>query len=39
MFKDRHIEADLFDLFIKEQIYLDYAKNELAPHQVDRLDF
>jgi hypothetical protein len=39
MVKDRHIEADLFDLFIKERIYLDYAKNELAPHQVDRLDF
>jgi HD-GYP domain-containing protein (c-di-GMP phosphodiesterase class II) len=39
MVKDRHIEADLFDLFIKEQIYLDYAKNELAPHQVDQLDF
>jgi HD-GYP domain-containing protein (c-di-GMP phosphodiesterase class II) len=39
MVRDRHIDAELFDLFIKERIYLDYAKNELAPHQVDQLDF
>ncbi|HUH67258.1 MAG TPA: HD domain-containing phosphohydrolase [Syntrophales bacterium] len=35
MVKDNHIDADLFELFVKERIYLDYAKRELAPHQID----
>jgi HD-GYP domain-containing protein (c-di-GMP phosphodiesterase class II) len=29
MVKDGHIDKDLFEFFIKEQIYLDYAKKEL----------
>lgn len=39
MVKDRHIDADLFDLFIKERIYLDYAQKELTPQQVDKVEF
>jgi HD-GYP domain-containing protein (c-di-GMP phosphodiesterase class II) len=39
MVKDRHIDADLFDLFIRERIYLDYAMRELDPLQVDQPDF
>jgi HD-GYP domain-containing protein (c-di-GMP phosphodiesterase class II) len=35
MVKDRHIDADLYELFIKEKIYDDYAKRELAPQQID----
>ncbi|MCX7634120.1 MAG: GAF domain-containing protein [Syntrophales bacterium] len=35
MVKDRHLDADLFDLFVKERIYEDYAKRELSPHQLD----
>jgi HD-GYP domain-containing protein (c-di-GMP phosphodiesterase class II) len=35
MVKDKHIDADLFELFIKERIYLDYARRELTPHQID----
>jgi HD-GYP domain-containing protein (c-di-GMP phosphodiesterase class II) len=31
MVKDQHIDADLFELFIGEKIYEDYAKQELAP--------
>jgi HD-GYP domain-containing protein (c-di-GMP phosphodiesterase class II) len=39
MVKDGHIDKDLFDLFIKEKIYLDYAKKELLPQQIDNVDF
>lgn len=39
MVKDEHIDQDLFDLFIKENIYLDYAHKELSPQQIDKVDF
>jgi HD-GYP domain-containing protein (c-di-GMP phosphodiesterase class II) len=35
MAKDKHIDTDLYELFIKEKIYDDYAKKELAPQQID----
>jgi HD-GYP domain-containing protein (c-di-GMP phosphodiesterase class II) len=35
MAKNKHIDADLFELFIKEKIYADYAKRELAPQPTD----
>jgi HD-GYP domain-containing protein (c-di-GMP phosphodiesterase class II) len=35
MVKDNHIDKDLFELFIKERIHLDYARKELTPHQID----
>ena len=35
MVKDNHIDRDLFELFIKERIHLDYAKKELTPNQMD----
>jgi HD-GYP domain-containing protein (c-di-GMP phosphodiesterase class II) len=35
MVKDQHIDADLFDLFMKEKIYSEYAARELAPQQID----
>ncbi len=35
MVKDRHIDADLFDLFVKERIHIDYARQELPERQVD----
>ena len=38
MVKDGHIDKDLFDLFISEKIYLDYAKKELSPQQIDILE-
>ena len=38
MVKDGHLDKDLFDLFINEKIYLDYAKKELSPPQIDILD-
>jgi HD-GYP domain-containing protein (c-di-GMP phosphodiesterase class II) len=35
MVSDRRIDPDLFDLFKREGIYLDYARRELAPQQID----
>ncbi len=32
---DQHIDADLFDVFIKQKVYLDYAKRYLNPEQTD----
>jgi HD-GYP domain-containing protein (c-di-GMP phosphodiesterase class II) len=33
-----HIDPDLFDVFIREKVYLDYAKQFLAPEQIDEVD-
>jgi HD-GYP domain-containing protein (c-di-GMP phosphodiesterase class II) len=38
MKEDNHIDPDLFDLFIRERIYLDYAKQFLEPEQMDEVD-
>jgi response regulator RpfG family c-di-GMP phosphodiesterase len=35
MVKDNHIDRNLFELFIKERIHLDYARKELPPNQID----
>jgi HD-GYP domain-containing protein (c-di-GMP phosphodiesterase class II) len=35
MVNDRHIDPDLFDLFKRDGIYIDYARRELAPQQID----
>ncbi|MBO8131397.1 MAG: GAF domain-containing protein [Candidatus Marinimicrobia bacterium] len=39
MAKDRHIDPNLFELFKKEKIYLDYAKKYLYDWQIDKTDF
>jgi HD-GYP domain-containing protein (c-di-GMP phosphodiesterase class II) len=33
-----HIDPDLFDVFIREKVYLDYAHKFLAPEQIDDVD-
>jgi len=33
-----HIDPDIFDVFIKNQVYLDYAQEFLDPEQVDEID-
>ncbi len=33
-----HIDPDLFDVFMREKVYLDYAKRFLAPEQIDDVD-
>lgn len=35
---DNHIDPDLFDLFIREKIYLRYAEQFLEPEQLDAVD-
>ena len=33
-----HVDPDLFDVFIREKVYLDYARQFLAPEQIDEVD-
>lgn len=33
-----HIDPDLFDVFIREKVYLDYARQFLATEQIDEVD-
>ncbi len=33
-----HIDPDLFDVFIREKVYLTYAKQFLEPEQIDQVD-
>ncbi len=33
-----HIDPDLFDVFIREKVYLDYAEQFLDPEQIDDVD-
>lgn len=35
---DNHIDPDIFDLFIREKIYLAYAERFLEPAQIDAVD-
>jgi HD-GYP domain-containing protein (c-di-GMP phosphodiesterase class II) len=35
---DNHIDPDVFDLFIREKIYLKYAEKFLEPAQIDEVD-
>lgn len=36
---DHHIDPDLFDVFLRERVYLSYARQFLAPEQIDRIDW
>lgn len=38
MAKDRHVDADLFRLFLSSGVYLQYAKEHLAAEQLDEVD-
>lgn len=35
---DNHIDPDLFDVFIKEKVYEEYAAEFLKPEQMDQID-
>lgn len=35
---EHHIDPDLFDIFIREKVYLDYAEKFLSPEQIDVID-
>ena len=34
-----HIDPDLFDVFLRERVYLTYAQQFLDPRQIDRIDW
>jgi HD-GYP domain-containing protein (c-di-GMP phosphodiesterase class II) len=36
--KDKHIDPDLFDLFLSSGVYLRYAERYLRPEQIDEVD-
>lgn len=38
MKKDKHIDADLFDLFLKSGVYRQFADKYLAPEYIDEVD-
>lgn len=35
MQKDNHIDADIFDIFIRSNLFMEYAVSELRPEQID----
>lgn len=35
---DNHVDPDLFDLFIRQKVYLEYARQFLEPEQFDEVD-
>lgn len=35
---DNHIDPDLFDVFMHDQVYLTYARQYLSPKQIDAID-
>lgn len=38
MKKDNHIDPDLFDVFLREKVWLEYANSFLLPEQIDEVD-
>ena len=38
MVKEQHVDADVFALFLRSGVYLDYARRFLPPAQIDRVE-
>ena len=38
MKKDKHIDADVHDLFLKNRLFYDYAEKEMAQSQIDEVE-
>ena len=38
MTRDGHLDPDLFDVFVLEKVYLDYARRFLETAQIDAID-
>ena len=38
MKKDKHIDPDIFDVFVRDKVYLRYAKAFLATSQIDEVN-
>ena len=39
MKEERHIDPDLFDVFVRERIFQTYAERYLVPEQIDEIDW
>jgi len=39
MKKDGHVDPDLFDIFLRERVFLEYAKRFLDPDKIDKVDW
>jgi HD-GYP domain-containing protein (c-di-GMP phosphodiesterase class II) len=35
---NNHVDPDLFDIFVREKVYLRYAREFLDPDQIDEVD-
>ena len=35
---DNHVDPDIFEIFVREKVYLDYARRFLEPEQIDDID-
>ncbi len=35
---DHHIDPDIFEVFVREEVYMDYARRFLEPEQMDEVD-
>jgi HD-GYP domain-containing protein (c-di-GMP phosphodiesterase class II) len=38
MNKDRHIDPELFELFLRSGVYREYAEKFMRPEQIDEID-
>jgi HD-GYP domain-containing protein (c-di-GMP phosphodiesterase class II) len=36
---DHHVDPDLFEVFLRERVYREYAERYLDPHQIDEIDW
>ncbi|RUO39404.1 phosphohydrolase [Aliidiomarina taiwanensis] len=38
MVENKHLDPDLFNLFVEKKVYLQYAEKHLQPEQIDQVD-
>lgn len=38
MVENKHLDPDLFNLFVEHKVYMEYAKKHLQPEQIDEID-
>ena len=38
MVNDKHIDPDLFELFVRHSVYLEYGREYLSPEMIDDVD-
>ncbi|GAA5787085.1 HD domain-containing phosphohydrolase [Chitiniphilus shinanonensis] len=38
MAREQHVDIDLFEVFVRERVWLDYAREFLPPEQIDEVD-